>query len=284
MARGLVRTTQDGCAPSSLGPNGFGGWRGCFVWGGLATLRRLPNIRPKFIWRNFGQRRDGFDARHRNTTPGVNRRSLYAQMLRQQRRAAGSLNHLRHRGRFDGFVHARTLAVPIFVVNRCYLSSRASHQSMANAEGPGDRIAQALKAAGMRPVDLARKLKVSQPTVHAWVNQMHGIKWANVRRVASALKVSPGWIMFGANEEAERVAQTAVELAFLRLFRELDDPTQASVLRLLTAMPRTTIPTLTPPEPNERAPPPRPRLGGSVAISDGCEGGANVVQLPRVPA
>jgi transcriptional regulator with XRE-family HTH domain len=109
---------------------------------------------------------------------------------------------------------------------------------MANAEGAGDRIAQALKDSDLRPADLARRLKVSQPTVHGWVNQLHGITWANARRVAAVLKVSPGWIMFGADEEAERVAQTAAELAFLRLFREVDDPAQASVLRLMTAMPR----------------------------------------------
>jgi transcriptional regulator with XRE-family HTH domain len=107
---------------------------------------------------------------------------------------------------------------------------------MANAEVAGDRIAQALKAAGMKPAELARRLHVSQPTVHGWVNQLHGITWANARRVAAVLKVAPGWIMFGADEEAERVAQTSEELGFLRLYRELDDLGQASVLRLLTAM------------------------------------------------
>ena len=170
-----------------------------------------------------------------------------------------------------------TLAVPNFQVNRCYLTPSAPHQNMANAEGAGDRIAQALKAAGMRPVDLARKLKISQPTVHGWVNQVHGITWANVRRVASVLKVSPGWIMFGADEEAERVAQTADELAFLRLYREMDDPAQASVLRLMTAMPRAAS------IPNERSPP-RPTRGGNVAASDRIGDCANVVRLPGVPA
>lgn len=117
----------------------------------------------------------------------------------------------------------------------------------------------------MKPVDLARKLKVSQPTVHGWVNQVHGITWTNVRRVASALKVSPGWIMFGADEEAERVAQTADELAFLRIYRELDDPAQASVLRLMTAMPRAA--SSPPPQPRER-PPPDPPVGGNAADNE----------------
>lgn len=134
----------------------------------------------------------------------------------------------------------------------------------------------------MRPVDLAKKLKVSQPTVHAWVNHVHGITWANVRRVAAALKVSPGWIMFGADEEAERVAQTADELAFLRLYRELDDPAQASVLRLMTAMPRA-APALATPIPHKERAPPRPTRGGNVATSDACEGDTKVVRWPGMP-
>jgi transcriptional regulator with XRE-family HTH domain len=107
---------------------------------------------------------------------------------------------------------------------------------MAHGDDVGERIAQALKAAGMRPVELARRLKVSQPTVHGWINHLHGITWENVRAVAGVLKVSPGWLMFGADEEAERVAQTAIELAFLRLIREISDSDQAAVLRLVTAM------------------------------------------------
>lgn len=107
---------------------------------------------------------------------------------------------------------------------------------MALAEGIGIRIAQALKTAGMKPVELARRLNVSQPTVHGWVNEVHGITWSNIRRVAAVLKVAPGWLMFGSDVETERIAETPEELAFLRLFRELDDAGQASVLRLLTAM------------------------------------------------
>jgi hypothetical protein len=72
--------------------------------------------------------------------------------------------------------------------------------------------------------------------------------------------------MFGADEEAERVAQTADELAFLRIYRELDDPAQASVLRLMTAMPRA-------------RPPPRPTPGGNVAKNAECEEPRKVVLL-----
>lgn len=141
------------------------------------------------------------------------------------------------------------------------------NRAMANAEGAGHRIGKALRNAGMRQADLARALKVSQPTVHGWVNKVHGITWANARRVAAVLKVSPGWIMFGTDEEAERIAQTAEELAFLRLYRELDDPAQSSVLRLITAMPRAPEPS-SPAQPRERAPP-HPPPGESAAKSAG---------------
>jgi transcriptional regulator with XRE-family HTH domain len=104
---------------------------------------------------------------------------------------------------------------------------------MAQDEGPGGRISQALRAADLKPAELARRMKVSQPTVHGWVNHHHGITWANARRVAAVLNVAPGWIMFGADTEAERVAQTGEELALLRLYRELEDADQVSFLRLL---------------------------------------------------
>jgi len=110
---------------------------------------------------------------------------------------------------------------------------------MDKTEGPGDRIAQALKAANIRAADLARRAKVSQPTVHSWINSKHGITWANVRRAAAVLGVPPSWIMFGADEEAERMAQTGDELAFLRLYRDLSDDDQAALLRFLGSMHRT---------------------------------------------
>lgn len=125
---------------------------------------------------------------------------------------------------------------------------------MDQAEGPGQRIAQALKAANLKAADLARRAKVSQPTVHSWINAKHGITWANVRRAAAVLGVNPSWIMFGANEEAERMAQTGDELAFLRMYRDLSEPDQVTLLRFLTSMQRTTVsPTppirqLTPPD------------------------------------
>jgi len=110
---------------------------------------------------------------------------------------------------------------------------------MDQTEGPGERIAKALKAANLRAADLARRAKVSQPTVHSWINSKHGISWANVRRAAAVLGVSASWIMFGTNEEAERMAQTGDELSFLRLYRDLSDDDQATLLRFLASMHRT---------------------------------------------
>lgn len=146
---------------------------------------------------------------------------------------------------------------------------------MSDNQGAGVRIAKALRDAGVRPADLARHLRVSQPTVHGWVNQLHGITWANARRVAAALQVSPGWIMFGADEEAERIAQTHEELGFLRLFRGLDDIGQASILRLMAAMPEPSKKKRGPPE----RPPTRPRPRGSVEQSAGRDDSENVVRF-----
>lgn len=108
----------------------------------------------------------------------------------------------------------------------------------------------------MKAAELARQIGVSQPTVHGWINEGHGITWANARRVAKALNVAPAWIMFGTDEEAERVTQTAEELTFLRLFREQDDDGQRSILKYLTVAPKAPTPRGTSP--------PRPTLGGSV--------------------
>lgn len=99
------------------------------------------------------------------------------------------------------------------------------------------RVSDALAASGLKQVQLARRLKVTQPTVHGWVNGTHGITWANVRRIARALRVSPGWIAFGSDEESERAAQDAEELAFLRMFREKDDDSRASLLMYLSKLP-----------------------------------------------
>ena len=64
--------------------------------------------------------------------------------------------------------------------------------------------------------ELARRLKVSQPTVHAWLHGTHGLRAHNARRVARALGISPAWLIFGADRNAEATAQTGDELALLR--------------------------------------------------------------------
>jgi transcriptional regulator with XRE-family HTH domain len=97
-----------------------------------------------------------------------------------------------------------------------------------------------LKDSGMSAADLARKLDVSQPTVHAWVTGLHGMRWTNARRVAKAVGVTPAWLMFGADPVAEGVAQGAEELALLRLWRELSEDEQSAAMRRLTTIRRKT--------------------------------------------
>ncbi len=93
-----------------------------------------------------------------------------------------------------------------------------------------------LKDTGLTAADLARKLDVSQPTVHAWVTGLHGMRWTNARRVAKAVGVTPAWLMFGADSSAEGSAQGAEELALLRLWRELGEDEQTAAMRRLTAI------------------------------------------------
>ena len=103
---------------------------------------------------------------------------------------------------------------------------------------PSTRLRRMLRESGMTAADLARKLDVSQPTVHAWVTGLHGIRWANARRAAKALGVTPSWLMFGADPVAEGTAQGAEELALLRLWRELGEEEQTAAMRRLTAIRR----------------------------------------------
>ena len=103
---------------------------------------------------------------------------------------------------------------------------------------PATRLRRMLRESGMSAADLARKLEVSQPTVHAWVTGLHGIRWTNARRAAKALGVTPSWLMFGADPVAESTAQGAEELALLRLWRELGEEEQTAAMRRLSALRR----------------------------------------------
>ncbi len=98
---------------------------------------------------------------------------------------------------------------------------------------PATRLRRMLKDTGLSAADLARKLEVSQPTVHAWVTGLHGMRWANARRVAKAVGVTPSWLMFGADPVLESTAQGAEELALLRLWRELGEDEQTAAMRHL---------------------------------------------------
>ena len=103
---------------------------------------------------------------------------------------------------------------------------------------PATRLKKMLKERGMTAADLARKLDVSQPTVHAWVTGLHGMRLNNARRVAKVIGVQASWLMFGADTSAEGTAQGADELALLRLWRELGEEEQTAAMRRLSAIRR----------------------------------------------
>ena len=62
------------------------------------------------------------------------------------------------------------------------------------------------------------------------------MRWANARRVAKAVGVTPAWLMFGADASAEGTAQGGEELALLRLWRELGEEEQLTAMRRLAAI------------------------------------------------
>ena len=99
--------------------------------------------------------------------------------------------------------------------------------------GTEERLMQALQRLGWTAADLARRLGVSQPTVHAWLHGRHGLRRANAARVAEVLDVSVTWLLFGDDRGAEATARDAQELALLRLFREADEAARQDALRRL---------------------------------------------------
>lgn len=102
------------------------------------------------------------------------------------------------------------------------------------------------------------------------------VQWA--KRLAPLLGCTWQELIEGPSEPAD-----PRRASLLAAYDSLDTRDRETLVRVAESL-RRDDPPATPNPPRERAPPPRPRLGGSVAISDGCEGGANVVQLPRVPA
>ncbi len=116
--------------------------------------------------------------------------------------------------------------------------SQSDESPAAIRQAVADRIRQIMQRRGLSGAELARRLGVSQPTIHAWVNGAHGLRRQNIRRLAAEFGVDPAWLEFGVDREAEARAADSAELAFLRLYRELDDEAQAAVLRLMTALSR----------------------------------------------
>lgn len=109
-------------------------------------------------------------------------------------------------------------------------------------EGLAQRIRETMQRRGVSGAELARRLGVSQPTIHAWVHAAHGLRRQNIRRLAAELAVDPAWLEFGADRESEARAADAAELAFLRLYRDLDAEGQAAVLRLMSALAKGRLP------------------------------------------
>lgn len=65
--------------------------------------------------------------------------------------------------------------------------------------GFGKRLKKLRDRFGWTQLEMARRLKVSQPMVAKWERDAADVKLSTVIRAASALKVPPDWLAFGVN-------------------------------------------------------------------------------------
>lgn len=94
-----------------------------------------------------------------------------------------------------------------------------------------DRLVKARNEAGVTDTDIARHLKVSNPTVYGWMTgKTKNIESRHLLPLCVFLNVSPHWIMFGDSKEfsfeqpVKRIAVDAVDAVRLfTLFAQTDD-------------------------------------------------------------
>lgn len=91
------------------------------------------------------------------------------------------------------------------------------------------RIRSARKNAGMTQAQLAERLGMTVSGVSKIENATYNIGLEAVKKIASALKVDAGWLIFGDDDEAKREEIRA-------LFDKLRPDQQDSVLQFLRAM------------------------------------------------
>ena len=111
----------------------------------------------------------------------------------------------------------------------------------APTAGFAGRVTHARELKGLSKADVARKLKLSSPTVNDWENgKSRRIDGVNLLNLSQLLGVSPWWILFGFSE-AQRPAdadltspvQPSDLLDLMTLWRALASDQRGALLTLL---------------------------------------------------
>lgn len=68
----------------------------------------------------------------------------------------------------------------------------------------GERIRQARKSAGMTQAELAHKLGISAAGIAQWENDLRNPKIETLRKLADALGVTPGYLLYGDTDPVQR--------------------------------------------------------------------------------
>lgn len=100
----------------------------------------------------------------------------------------------------------------------------------------GERIRAARIAAGMTQAELADKVGVKFAAIHKYeTGKIENFKRATIAKLAVALDVRPAYLLgFTDDPSADvEIAETAEEIALLRLFRAMPENKKAHLLGML---------------------------------------------------
>jgi len=110
---------------------------------------------------------------------------------------------------------------------------------MTSDLGSGARIKAARLAVGLTQDGLAAAVGVSRSAVAQWETDRSGQVGVNLARIASVLGVSPAYLLTGeGSAEGSAGAETAQELALLRLYRSMTEADRAYMMRTAVLLSR----------------------------------------------
>ena len=101
----------------------------------------------------------------------------------------------------------------------------------------GERIKQRREELGLRQVDVARLVKIKQPSLSLIESgETESLRAATLMGLAKALKTTPKWIMTGKGSHDPDPIQTAEDERMLEAWLSLSDPGRRTALLLLESL------------------------------------------------